>query len=218
MRLPALLAACILVIPTYTTAQTTAADGVVALFRGDAASAVRILGPLVEGRADPGSPGDVLSRTCLPVRRRGSLDSTRSCGLFLKAATPSSPLLRQAELLAKESHLNHEIARNQCAIAATRGWGQPAWTTFTLSRAHRVRIDQNGFTCRVRGRVEADTRRVGRRRLAVPADPPDGSRRCGVGRSAAVLHRVVRVDSAHAAPMRRSGAWPGLCTKSWAPT
>jgi hypothetical protein len=47
MRLPVLLATCILVIPAYTTAQTTVADGVVALFRGDAASAVRILSPFV---------------------------------------------------------------------------------------------------------------------------------------------------------------------------
>jgi hypothetical protein len=45
MRLPALLAACIFVIPSYTTAQTTAADGVVALFQGDAALVVLVAAP-----------------------------------------------------------------------------------------------------------------------------------------------------------------------------
>jgi hypothetical protein len=149
MRLHALLAACILVIPTDTSAQSTAADGVLALFQGDPASAVRILSPLVEGRGEP----DPLATffLALAYRSAGPGNSMRSCGLFMKAATPSSPLLRQAELLANESHLNHEIARNQCAIAAKRPWGQPAWTTFTLAPAHRVRIDQNGFTVEYEG-------------------------------------------------------------------
>jgi hypothetical protein len=149
MRLRALLAACILVIPTYTTAQTTVADGVVALFRGDAASAVSILGPLVEGRAEPDPQATFF--LALAYRSSGPFDSARSCGLFLKAATPSNPLSRQAELLATELHMNHEIAGNQCAIAATRPWGQPAWTTFTLSPGHRVRIDSSGFTVEYEG-------------------------------------------------------------------
>ena len=144
MRLPALLAACILVIPTYTTAQTTAADGVLALVRGDAASAVTILGPLVEGRADPEPLAAFFLALAYQAGGRGPSDLSRSCGLFMKAATPSSPLMQQAEVLAKQIHLNHPIARNQCEIAATRGWGQPAWTT--LSPAHRVRIDHKGFT------------------------------------------------------------------------
>jgi hypothetical protein len=150
MRRRLLLAACILVIPTYTTAQTTAADGVLALFRGDAASAVRILGPLVEGPAEP----DPVATFFLALAYRsggGSLDTTRSCGLFLKAVAPSNPLLRQAELLAKESHMNHPLMRNQCEIAATRPWGQPAWTAFTLSPGHRVRIGPNGFTVEYEG-------------------------------------------------------------------
>jgi hypothetical protein len=63
----------------------------------------------------------------------------------MKATTPTNPLMRQAEVLATQLHMNHNLMRTQCAIAAARGWGQPAWT-FTLSPAHRVRIDHNGFT------------------------------------------------------------------------
>jgi len=145
MRLPALLAACILVIPAYTTAQTTAADGIVALTRGDAAAAVRLLAPLVEGQAEPDPVAALFLALAYQFGGRGPSDPARSCGLLMKAATPTNPLMRQAELLATQLHMNHDLMRNQCAIAAARGWGQPAWTTYTLSRTHRVRIDPNGF-------------------------------------------------------------------------
>jgi hypothetical protein len=69
----------------------------------------------------------------------------------MMAATPPNPLMRQAELLARQLHMNHDLMRNQCAIAAKRPWGQPAWTTVTLSPGHRVRIDQNGFTVEYEG-------------------------------------------------------------------
>jgi hypothetical protein len=145
MRLPALLAAFILVIPAYTTAQTTAADGVLALVQGDPASAVNILAPLVEGREEPDAVAAFFLALAYQSGGRGPSDGMRSCGLFMKAATASSPLIRQAELLARQLHMNSQLGLNNCALAATRGWGEPAWTTFTLARAHRVRIDQTGF-------------------------------------------------------------------------
>jgi hypothetical protein len=145
MRPSALLAACILVIPAYTTAQTTAADGVLALIQDDPSAAVRILSPLVEGRAEPDPLAAFFLALAYQSGGRGSY-SMRSCGLLMKAATPSNPLMRQAELLAKQLHMNHWLARNNCEIAATRGWGEPAWTTFTLSPRHQVRIDRSGFS------------------------------------------------------------------------
>jgi hypothetical protein len=146
MRLPALLAACILVIPSHLFAQkTTAAEGIVALTRGDAAVAVRLLAPLVEGQAEPDPVAALFLALAYQFGGRGPSDPARSCGLLMKAATPANPLMRQAELLATQLHMNHVLMRNQCAIAAARGWGQPAWTTFTLSRTHRVRIDPTGF-------------------------------------------------------------------------
>jgi hypothetical protein len=146
MRLPALLAAGILVIPSQVFAQkTTAADGIIALTRGDAAAAIRLLAPLVEGQAEPDPVAALFLALAYQFGGRGPSDPARSCGLLMKAATPTNPLRRQAELLATQLHMNHDLMRNQCAIAATRGWGQPAWTTFTLSRTHRVRIEQTGF-------------------------------------------------------------------------
>lgn len=146
MRLRTLFAACILVIPAYTTAQTTAADGILALIHDDPSAAIRILSPLVEGRAEPDPLAAFFLALAYQFGGRGPSDPMRSCGLLMKAATPSSPLMRQAELLARQLHMNHWLARSNCDIAATRGWGEPAWTTFTLSPRHRVRIDQSGFS------------------------------------------------------------------------
>jgi hypothetical protein len=152
MRLPALLAACILVIPSQVFAQKpTAADGIIALTRGDAAAAVRLLAPLVEGQAEPDPVAALFLALAYQFGGRGPSDPTRSCGLLMKAATPTNPLMRQAELLGTRLHMNHDLMRNQCAIAAKRPWGEPAWTTFTLSPGHRVRIDRNGFTVEYEG-------------------------------------------------------------------
>ncbi len=151
MRLPALLAACILVIPAYTTAQTAAADGVLALIDDDPSATIRILSPLVEGRAEPDPLAAFFLALAYQFGGRGPSDPMRSCGLLMKAETPSSPLMRQAELLARQLHMNSGLARNQCEIAATRGWGEPAWTTFTLSPGHRVRIDRDGFSVEHQG-------------------------------------------------------------------
>src|SRR5262245_36743363 len=129
MRLPALLAACILVIPSHVFAQKTpAADGIVALTRGDVAAAVRLLAPLVEGQAEPDPVAALFLALAYQFGGRGPSDPARSCGLLMRAATPANPLKRQAELLATQLHMNHTVMRNQCAIGATRGWGQPAWT------------------------------------------------------------------------------------------
>jgi hypothetical protein len=145
MRLPALLAACILVIPHYITAQTSTADGVLALTRDDPAEAVRILRPLVEGSAEP----DPLAAFFLALAYQsggiGPTDQSRVCGLLLNAATPANPLRPQAQALAIHLHMNHALVREQCTIASVRGWGEPAWTTFTLAPGHRIRIDRGGF-------------------------------------------------------------------------
>jgi hypothetical protein len=145
MRVAAALAACILVIPSYTTAQTTAADGVLALVRDDPAEAVRILRPLVEGGAEP----DPLAAFFLALAYQsggiGPTDQSRVCGLLLNAATPANPLRPQAQALAIHLHMNHALAREQCMMASARGWGEPAWTTFLLAPGHSVRIDRGGF-------------------------------------------------------------------------
>jgi hypothetical protein len=151
MRLRTLFAACILVIPAYTTAQTAAADGVLALIHDDPSAAIRILSPLVEGRAEPDPLAAFFLALAYQFGGRGPSDPMRSCGLLMKAATPSNPLMRQAELLAGQLHMNSGLARNNCEIAATRGWGEPSWTTFTLSRGHRVRIDRDGFSVEYQG-------------------------------------------------------------------
>ena len=144
MRLPALLAACILVIPAYTTAQTAAADGVQAFLRGDNQAAIRILTPLAEGQPD----ADPVAAFFLALAYQSSpgwSGSMRVCGLFRRADTATSPVALQARVLAETLGGAAGLGFEQCMLASRRGWGQPEWTAFTLAARHRVRIDADGF-------------------------------------------------------------------------
>jgi len=150
MRLPALLAACIFVIPTYTTAQTPAADGVQAFLRGDIQAAIRILTPLAEGQPD----ADPVAAFFLALAYQSSpgwSGSMRACGLFRSADTASSPVALQARALAEALGGAAGLGFEQCMLAGRRGWGQPAWTAFTLAARHRVRIDADGFDVEYEG-------------------------------------------------------------------
>jgi len=145
MRLPTLLAACILVIPAFTSAQNSAADGVQAFVRGDNQDAIRILTPLAEDRPD----ADPVAAFFLALAYQSSpgwSGSSRACGLFMKAATSTSPVAAQAQVLATALQMESDLMRTQCTLASVRGWGQPAWTTFTLAPGHTVRIDSSGFS------------------------------------------------------------------------
>ena len=144
MRLPVLLAACILVIPTYVTAQTTAADGVQAFVRGDTQAAIRILAPL----AEEGPAADPVAAFFLALAYHSSPQwsgSMRECGLFMSAATGTSPVGMQARVLAEALGGPAGLGFEQCMLASQLGWGQPTWTAFTLAPGHRVRIDPDGF-------------------------------------------------------------------------
>jgi hypothetical protein len=134
MRLPALLAACILVSPTYTTAQTTAADGVLAFLRGDTQAAIRILRPLAEDGPDV-DPVAAFFLALAYQSRPGMPDSMRVCGLLMRAATAASPVAVQARTLAETLHFDSGLEFEQCMLASRRGWGQPTWTTLTLESA-----------------------------------------------------------------------------------
>ena len=218
MRLPALLAACILVIPAYTTAQTAAADGVLALIHDDPSAAIRILGPLVEGRAEPDPLAAFFLALAYQFGGRGPSDPMRSCGLLMKAATPSNPLMRQAELLARQLHMNSGLARNQCEIAATRGWGEPAWTTFTLSPGHRVRIDRDGFSVEHQGATKLTPGGWGGggwQFLPIRLNPS----RNPAARSVATVTPSSSSSGLRIRPStRRNGAFSGLRTRWSAPT
>src|SRR5262245_32145199 len=137
MRLSALLAACIFVVPSYITAQTTAADGVQAFLRGDTQAAIRILTPL----AEEGPAVDPVAAFFLALAYQSSpgwSGSMRACGLFMRADTAVSPVALQARILAETLAGTAGLAFEQCTLASRRGWGQPTWTAFTLAARHRV--------------------------------------------------------------------------------
>jgi hypothetical protein len=83
--------------------------------------------------------------------RPGPAATFRICGLLMKADTATSPLALQARALADTMHGHSGFEFEQCKLASLRGWGEPEWTTLTLSRGHRVRINQGGFTVEYEG-------------------------------------------------------------------
>lgn len=145
MRLGACVIGCILVVPHYSFAQGTTADGVRAFFLGDFQSAARILRPLAEERPD----ADPLAAFFLAaLHQSGAIpgsDRLRACGLYLRAAAPGNPLLFQSMVLVASTHGRSGLAHNICTMARTRGWGLPPPARFVLDRNHAVRIDQGGM-------------------------------------------------------------------------
>ena len=75
----------------------------------------------------------------------------RACGLFMRANTATSPVALQARVLAETLGGASGLGFEQCMLASRRGWGQPAWTAFTLAARHRVRIDADGFDVEYEG-------------------------------------------------------------------
>lgn len=75
----------------------------------------------------------------------------RACGLYLGAATPTSPLLTQSLALAQVIHRDHPAIRDLCSGANIGGWRDPPASSFTLGPDHWVRIDQDGFVVGYKG-------------------------------------------------------------------
>jgi hypothetical protein len=71
-------------------------------------------------------------------------DEIRACGLFLKAATSTNPLLTQSLALAQAIHRDQPAMRDLCTLAGV-GWKDPPAASFTLGPDHWVRIDHEGF-------------------------------------------------------------------------
>jgi TPR repeat protein len=126
--------------PSAAGAQTTTADGIQALTRGDYATAARILRPLAEDAATP-DPLALFFMAILYESGRGvAANSIRACGLYLKAATPTNPLLTQSLALARMIRRDHPFLYEHCVAATARPWRNPPATLFTIGQDHCVRI------------------------------------------------------------------------------
>lgn len=155
MQVTSKQARCCLVVlavlaPCAAGAQTTTADGVQALIRGDYAAAVRILRPLAEDTPQPDPLAAFFLATLYHSGRGVVFNDIRACGLYLTAATPANPLLSQALALAQAIHMDQPAIRDLCSAAST-SWRDPPAASFTLGPNHSVRIDHEGFVVTYKG-------------------------------------------------------------------
>jgi hypothetical protein len=127
--------------------RTSAADGVEAIVRGDYEAAARILRPLAEDEAEPDPLAQFFMAMLYASGHGIARNSTRACGLYLNAATPSNPLMNQALDLARslQEQYGGKAAAFCDAASAFRSRALPP-KTFTLAQDHWVTIDENGAT------------------------------------------------------------------------
>jgi hypothetical protein len=125
-------------------AQSTTADGIGALARGDTAGAFRILRPLADAPVQ-----DPLAQFFLAtIYNTGSgvqMETIRACGLYLKSAIDRNPLAKQAVALADAIHLNNPQMRALCVAGMAGVWREPPSARFQLGPDHWVTTDSSGF-------------------------------------------------------------------------
>lgn len=157
MRACSYLIVAAILAPCAAGAQTTTADGIQALTRGDYASAARILRPLAEEAAQPDPLALFFMATLYESGRGVAVSSMHACGLYLKAATPANPLLTQSLALARMIHRDLPLPYQLCVAASTHPWHNPPPTSFTIGQDHWVRIDQRGFVVGYQGTQKTAT-------------------------------------------------------------
>jgi hypothetical protein len=148
MRIPLCLVVLAILGPGTVSAQTTTADGVQAVLRGDYQTAVRILRPLAD---EDGPTPDPLAQFFMAMLYNAGQgvphDAMRACGLYLSAARPPNPLMNQSLDLARsmQSGLG-PFAGRLCASASADRWRVAPSASFTLAPGHSVTIDETGAT------------------------------------------------------------------------
>jgi hypothetical protein len=151
MRLAQLVVVATLLVSSTAGAQTTAADGIKAITRGDYASAVRILRPLAEGTSPPDPLALFFLATLYETGHGVAMNPIRACSLYLRAATPTNPLRTQALALAERIHQDVSFMWERCSAATVGLWRDPPAVSFALAPNHMVRFDQEGFAVTYNG-------------------------------------------------------------------
>jgi hypothetical protein len=142
-----------LLVPVPAGAQTTAADGVQAIVRGDYPAAVRILRPLAEDAPQPDPLAQYFMAMLYDSGHGVARSPMRACGLYLSAASPANPLMNQS--LGRVRDIQEQFggpAAAYCdAASAFRTPAEPP-RTFRLAEDHSLTIDENGAAISYLGR------------------------------------------------------------------
>lgn len=147
--------------PHLAAAQTSMADGVQALIRGDYATAHRILQPLAEATPHPDPVAEFFLATMYESGLGVPANQIRACGLYLKAARADTPLTSQSAALADAIIPDNPVLRNLCTEASVASWSEPMPASFTLAPEHWVRIDRSGLTVGYQGAQKTATMTLG---------------------------------------------------------
>jgi hypothetical protein len=157
---PILIVWCVLA-PTVVSAQSSTADGVQAIVRGDYAAAVRILTPLAEDFGEPDPLAQFFLATIYDSGRGAPVDQIRACGLFLRAAVGGNPLANQSRSLAAKTQEMSALMSTMCVEASAWPWGTPVPTRVTLAVDHWVVFDASGATVGYQGQERRAPLRLG---------------------------------------------------------
>lgn len=131
-------------------AQTTTADGVEALVRGDYQLAAKILRTIAEKSPQPDHAASFLMGTFYENGLGVAADRTRACALYMQAADPrgGTPFAVAANTLVRAMHESMTLEEFQyCELLASIGFDngfQPV--TFELEPGHWISWDLKGAT------------------------------------------------------------------------
>jgi hypothetical protein len=150
MRRCSLFVAALVLIPSFSRAQTPREDGIRALMRGDYQAAARILRPLADNTAQSDPFAQFLMAILYDTGQGVERNLFRACGLFLDAAKPANPLMQQSSQLSKVMLEQFGPAGSQfCVSGAT--WPDRPPTTFTLGPNHSVVLAETSITVAYNG-------------------------------------------------------------------
>jgi hypothetical protein len=147
-----LLATALALGPATAHAQSSTADGVHAILRGDYAAAVRILRPLAEEAADPDPLAQYFMAMLYESGHGVARDWARACGLYLNSAKPGNALRTQALDLARSIYEQFgRQAAESCEVAAAFPTPPAPPVTLTLAPQHTVTINATRITVSYHG-------------------------------------------------------------------
>jgi len=195
------------IVPFAANAQTSTADGVDALVRGEYQRAAEILKPIAERSWGVGD--DVATFFMATLYENGlgvQRDPVRACALYLRASLQMSPspgpFPAQAQALGQVLQPSMSQAQNaECLLLTQLGFEhgfQPA--IFQLEQRHSIRLDLSTETLRVEATITYEGKE--KRATVEAAWVPSGVRFLPIehtelttGRPEPALHRILRVDA-----------------------
>ena len=145
--------------PSAAMAQTSVADGVRALVLGDYESAAQRLRPLAEDPQEPNAIAQFFMAILYDSGQGVSFEPGQACALYLRAARPQNPFMKQSLALGRFIQEQSPNAARLCSLADDDRLPPPI--SFTLGPDHSVTVDRTGVTVAYKGTRTRTTMMMG---------------------------------------------------------